>query len=70
MLWLWCRPAVVDPIRPLPRELPYTTGAALKKSKKNKKIKKINRKLTVRETEFGVQALLKDGLGKYFYIAI
>ena len=31
LLWLWCRPAAVAPIRPLAWELPYTVGAALKK---------------------------------------
>ena len=30
VLWLWCRPAAVAPIRPLAWELPYATGAALK----------------------------------------
>ena len=28
--WLWCRPAVVAPIRPLAWEPPYATGVALK----------------------------------------
>ena len=31
LLWLWCRPAAVAPIRPLAQELPYATGVALKK---------------------------------------
>ena len=31
-LWLWCRPAAVDPIGPSAWELPYVTGVALKKS--------------------------------------
>ena len=31
LLWLWCRPAAAAPIRPLAWELPYATGAALKK---------------------------------------
>ena len=31
MLWLWHRPAAVALIRPLAQELPYATGAALKK---------------------------------------
>ena len=30
---LWCRPAVVAPIRPLAWELPYAVGAALEKTK-------------------------------------
>ena len=37
LLWLWCRPAAVAPIRPLAREPPYDAGAALKKQKKKKK---------------------------------
>ena len=36
-LWLWCRLAVVAPIRPLAWEPPYALGAALKRPKKNKK---------------------------------
>ena len=35
LLWLWCRPAAVAPIRPLAWEPPYALGVALKK--KNKK---------------------------------
>ena len=34
LLWLWCRTAAVDPIRPLAWELPYALGAALKKQSK------------------------------------
>ena len=36
LLWLWCRPAAVTPIRPLDGEPPYATGVALKKKKINK----------------------------------
>ena len=39
MLWLWCRPAAAAPIGPLVWELPYATGAALKKKKKKKERK-------------------------------
>ena len=40
-LWLWCRPAGTDPIRPLAWEPPYAEGVALKRQKtKNKKTKK------------------------------
>ena len=35
LLRLWCKPAVVAPIRPLAWELPYAEGVALK-SKTNK----------------------------------
>ena len=34
LLWLWCRPAAVGPIRPLAWELPYAVGKALKRKKK------------------------------------
>ena len=36
LLWLWCRPAAVVPIRPLAWELPYALGVALKSKKKKK----------------------------------
>ena len=35
LLWLWCRPAAVAPIRPLAWEIPYATGAPLNKTKRN-----------------------------------
>ena len=34
LLWLWCRPAAVAPIRPLAWELARATSAALKKQNK------------------------------------
>ena len=37
LLWLWCRLAVVAPIRHLAWELPYAAGVALKTQKKKKK---------------------------------
>ena len=40
LLWLWCRPAAVAPVRPLAWELPYARGAALKRKKKKKREKK------------------------------
>ena len=33
LLWLWCRPAVTAPIRPLAWEPLYAVGAALKSNK-------------------------------------
>ena len=33
LLWLWWRPAAAAPIRPLAWELPYASGAALKRQK-------------------------------------
>ena len=39
LLWLWCRPAAVAPIRPLAWEPPYATGVALKSKKQKNKTK-------------------------------
>ena len=44
LLWLWCRPTATAPIRPPPWELPYTTGAALEKAKRQEKKKKERKK--------------------------
>ena len=38
LLWLWCRPAATDPVRPLAWEPPCAARAAIEK--KDKKIKK------------------------------
>ena len=43
LLWLWCRPAAAAPIQPLAWELPYATGAALKKKKSKKQKKQCSR---------------------------
>ena len=37
LLWLWCRLAAAAPILPLAWQLPYATGAALKKGRGEKK---------------------------------
>ena len=37
LLWQWCRPAGMDPIRPLAWEPPYAAGVALRDRQKNKK---------------------------------
>ena len=37
LLWLWCRPVVTAPIGPLAWELPHAAGAALEKTKRQKK---------------------------------
>ena len=43
LLWLWRRLAAAAPIWPLAWELPYATGAALKKEKTRKKnLEKVN----------------------------
>ena len=36
LLWLWCRPAAVAPIRPLAWEPSCAAGSALKRRKKKK----------------------------------
>ena len=33
LLWLWCRPVAITPIRPLAWEPSYAAGAALEKAK-------------------------------------
>ena len=38
LLWLWHRPAATAPLRSLAWELPYDAGAALKETKKKKKV--------------------------------
>ena len=40
LLWLWCRPAAAALIRSLAWELPYATGAAPKKTNRQKTKKK------------------------------
>ena len=40
LLWLWCRPVTVAPIRPLAWEHSYAAGTALKSKKKKKKKKR------------------------------
>ena len=36
LLWLWCRPAAIAPIKPLAWDPPYAAGVALKSKKINK----------------------------------
>ena len=36
LLWLWCRPAAVAPMRPLAWDPPYATSAALSRQKKKR----------------------------------
>ena len=43
LLWLWCRPAAVAPIRPLAWEPPNAKGSALNRQKtKNKQTKNVS----------------------------
>ena len=37
LLWLWCRPAAMTPIRPLAWEPPYVAGEAQEMAKRQKK---------------------------------
>ena len=37
LLWLWCRPAAVAPIRPLAWELPCAASLALRRKKRKRK---------------------------------
>ena len=46
--WLWPRPTNAVPIRPLAQELPYASGAALKKKKERKKLGKLSMRLDTR----------------------
>ena len=39
-LWLWCRLAAVASIQPLAWKPPYTSGEALKRQKKKKRMEK------------------------------
>ena len=52
LLWLWYRPAAMVPIRPLAWELPYITGAALKRPKKKKKQKTQQNKMYIYTVEY------------------
>ena len=52
LLWLWCRPADVAPIRPLAWEPPYAAGAALKRQK-NKKHTDTTRQFKELEMQMG-----------------
>ena len=40
LLWLWCRPEAVAPIRPLAWKPPYAAGVALKSKREKKKGRK------------------------------
>ena len=39
LLWLWCRPVAIAPIRPLAWEPPHAAGAAQEIAKRQKKKK-------------------------------
>ena len=46
LLWLWCRPVAMAPIRPLAWEPPYARAAAQEMAKRQKKKRKIKECIT------------------------
>ena len=70
LLWLWCRPAAVAPIRPLAWEPPYAAGMALKRQKtKNKQTNKKNpQEVWYFEALYRIAIMdLRDGLFQVSY---
>ena len=65
LLWLWCRPAAIAPIRPLAWEPPYATSVALKRQDKTRQDKKEKRKKE-KEKERKADILL-EALGNYAF---
>ena len=63
---LWCVPAAVTPIHPLAWELPYATGAALKKAKKKKKKRRlrIDFHTTAQEPQWKLFTVTAHSLGR------
>ena len=51
LLWLWCRPAAIAPIRFLAWVLPYAAPAALKRPKEKKKKKEKRKSKEKKKTE-------------------
>ena len=47
LLWLWQRLEAAAPIQPLPWELTYAVGAALKKMKKKKKYDQLSTQISL-----------------------
>ena len=54
LLWLWCRPAAVAPIRPLAWEPPHAMGAALEKTKRHTQTHKKERERNKEDTEWQI----------------
>ena len=59
-LWLWLWPAAAAPIQPLAWELPYTTGVALKESKKKNKKQKHKKKQKTKQKKASFLQLIKE----------
>lgn len=53
LLWLWCRPATIAPIRPLAWEPPCAKNAALERKKKERK-----EIISAREKKIGTEAYI------------
>ena len=64
VLWLWCRPAAVTPIRPLAWEPPCAGDAALKRPKKKRRRKQLNQKQTQENWHFNWENPLPTSLPK------
>ena len=54
MLWQWCKPAALGPIRPLAWEPPYAMGVTLKRQKTNKQKA---RRISLKVLDFMVEKL-------------
>ena len=67
LLWLWCWPAAVAPIRPLAWEFPYATGAALKRQKRPKKKKKRKKEKKKWGQENCIIQMQRMKLDSYFF---
>ena len=51
LLWLWCKPVAIAPIRPLAWEPPCAEGVALKRQKDTKRKKNKQKVLSREEKE-------------------
>ena len=73
LLWLWCRPAAIAPIKPLAWEPLYATGVALKKQDRKNKTKncinteKMRQTCALRELRVGhARSLQREGTTSFF----
>ena len=75
LLWLWCRPVGIAPIRALAWEPPYAAGAALEKTKKNPKNQKPENQHVIRLSpaeqtvvKYYAMSFLLSPQERYFYL--